>query len=208
MSKAIPLTIDPAKFWRLVEISDITKCWPRGRGVSYATFHHMNVIYPAHRVSYTLIRGPIPDGLVIDHLCRTHNCVNPFHLEPVTNAENIRRGNQGWNWEGRTREMIDGAPMCANGHLVVGANAYTVMQRNGKPRLGCKSCSAEWNRRRRAADTRPRRAWTRFSEHGTTARYARGCHCDPCKAAHTADAKARRERTKIKMGGINCNALS
>jgi len=46
----------------------------------------------AHRFSYELLVGSIPEGLVIDHLCRTPLCVNPAHLEPVTAAENIRRG--------------------------------------------------------------------------------------------------------------------
>jgi hypothetical protein len=45
----------------------------------------------AHRLSYELHVGPIPKGLVIDHLCRQRNCVNWRHLEPVTNAENLRR---------------------------------------------------------------------------------------------------------------------
>lgn len=45
----------------------------------------------AHRVFYERLVGPIPDGLVIDHLCRVERCVNPNHLEPVTNAENLRR---------------------------------------------------------------------------------------------------------------------
>lgn len=49
----------------------------------------------AHRVAYELVRGPIPDGLVLDHLCRTRLCVNPDHLEPVTEAENVRRGLHG-----------------------------------------------------------------------------------------------------------------
>lgn len=46
-----------------------------------------------HRWMYEELRGPIPEGLVIDHLCRTLLCVNPWHLEPVTQAENLRRGN-------------------------------------------------------------------------------------------------------------------
>ena len=45
----------------------------------------------AHRVVFEFERGPIPDGLELDHLCRVRRCVNPDHLEPVTKAENIRR---------------------------------------------------------------------------------------------------------------------
>jgi hypothetical protein len=46
----------------------------------------------AHRWSYEYHVGPIPDGLVIDHLCRNRGCVNPWHMEPVTQKENLRRG--------------------------------------------------------------------------------------------------------------------
>lgn len=49
----------------------------------------------AHRLSYEHHVGPIPDGLVIDHLCRNRSCINPAHLEPVTTKENIRRGDVG-----------------------------------------------------------------------------------------------------------------
>lgn len=46
----------------------------------------------AHRVTYEHFIGEIPEGLTLDHLCRTRNCVNPWHLEPVTRAENVLRG--------------------------------------------------------------------------------------------------------------------
>jgi len=45
----------------------------------------------AYRWVYEELRGPIPEGMQLDHLCRVPACVNPDHLEPVTNAENMRR---------------------------------------------------------------------------------------------------------------------
>ncbi len=53
--------------------------------------------YKAHRVIYEWIKGSIPEGLELDHLCRDRSCVNPWHLEPVTHLENIRRGLGGQN---------------------------------------------------------------------------------------------------------------
>lgn len=47
---------------------------------------------PVHRFVYEYFRGPIPEGLQIDHLCRVRHCCNPWHLEPVSARENVRRG--------------------------------------------------------------------------------------------------------------------
>lgn len=49
--------------------------------------------YRGNRFSYTLFKGEIPPGMVIDHLCRNPLCMNPRHLEAVTQKENMRRGN-------------------------------------------------------------------------------------------------------------------
>jgi len=58
----------------------------------YGTFQRDGRRLHAHRVFYEMFVGPIPVGLAIDHLCRNRACVNPFHLEPVTNRENLIRG--------------------------------------------------------------------------------------------------------------------
>lgn len=50
--------------------------------------------YLCHRVSYEMFVGPIPENMVIDHLCGIHHCVKPGHLEPVTSSENASRYNR------------------------------------------------------------------------------------------------------------------
>jgi hypothetical protein len=62
----------------------------------------------AHRVAYELARGPIPDGLQVDHICRTRSCINPDHLELVTQRENILRGEGGSARNARKTHCIRG----------------------------------------------------------------------------------------------------
>lgn len=70
-------------------------CWiwtgKRGCRDDYAYFWAGTKEVYAHRWAYEHYVGPIPEGLVIDHLCRTPPCVNPKHLEPVTNLVNLQR---------------------------------------------------------------------------------------------------------------------
>jgi hypothetical protein len=86
----------------------------------------------AHRVSYELMVAEIPDGLVIDHLCRNRNCVNPYHMEPVTQSVNAERGNKA-----RTAEKTQ----CKNGH--------ELPEYQGTRRF-CNPCRAAATRRHRA----------------------------------------------------------
>ena len=65
---------------------------------------------PAHSVAYEILIGQVPDGLVIDHLCRNHSCVNPDHLEPVTVGENFKRG------KGRGGVLYQKKRRCKWGH--------------------------------------------------------------------------------------------
>jgi hypothetical protein len=93
----------------------------------------------AHRVAYELFVGPIPAGLEIDHLCRVRNCVNPEHLEPVTTAENVRRGTSA----NVIRELARDRTSCRKGHPYVEENLY--IDRKGN--RGCLTCKKDGARR-------------------------------------------------------------
>lgn len=136
-----PTAMDPrrgpvaARFWPKVKKTESCWIWTaylNAQGYGQLAVSRGN-LQLAHRVAYELIVGAIPDGLVLDHLCRVRNCVNPGHLEPVTQAENMRRG------------MIATKTHCKWGHLLSGENLYRAP--NGNRR--CRQCArtAELTRR-------------------------------------------------------------
>lgn len=89
----------------------------------------------AHRVAYEYLRGPIPEGLELDHLCRVRHCINPEHLEPVTHSVNVRRGISPWGEMGRR-------PVCPKGHELAGRNLYLKPVKHFYKRQ-CRTCRAE-----------------------------------------------------------------
>jgi hypothetical protein len=88
-----PTRKDYRRFFLNVTVSDLG-CWLWDgcrSGNGHGSFCFDYYATTAHRIAYLWFVAPIADGLVIDHLCRTKRCVNPAHLEAVTQSENLRR---------------------------------------------------------------------------------------------------------------------
>ena len=86
------------RFWpKVVALSSGCWEWRGARGSHGYGIIRVGPVAPrhyvrAHRVSYEMLVGPVPEGRELDHLCRNPPCVNPSHLEAVTHRENVRRG--------------------------------------------------------------------------------------------------------------------
>lgn len=96
MKDPLPLEQIADRFWMNVQKGADSECWPWLAGKDNNGYGVYGIGYPhkdrAHRIAYQLLVGPIPAGLVIDHLCRHRDCANPAHMEVVTRGENVRRG--------------------------------------------------------------------------------------------------------------------
>lgn len=128
----------PESFTRRITVQD-DGCWAFATltGSGYGWFQEARAY--AHRFAYEAVVGPIPDGMVIDHLCRNARCVNPAHMEAVTQRENVMRGT------GPTA-INASRTHCKTGHPFDEHNTYVTWD----GRRQCRACSAAKAARRRA----------------------------------------------------------
>lgn len=132
--------------WRERVITDDVGCLVWQGHISKRGYARWSINRPgapeAYRVVYIEERGPIPDGMMLDHLCRNRACVNPDHLEPVTNKENILRGTSPSAMNARKTH-------CIRGHEFTPEN--TRIRKTDGARV-CRACVVSTTRRRRQAE--------------------------------------------------------
>lgn len=129
----------PARFWNKTAVN-AAGCWLWTASLKrdgYGEYWHDGRVARAHIVAYEVLVGPIGPGDQHDHTCRVRHCVNPAHLDPVTQRENILRG------VGPTA-LHAAATRCINGHPFD-------IQNTRVRRDGARSC--------RACDRDRKRAW-------------------------------------------------
>lgn len=125
------------RFWAQVEKTDTCWLWVGVRNwAGYGRFSYKGRFVQAHRFAYELERGSIPDGLTIDHLCRTRACIRAIHMEAVTIKVNVLRGH------GVTAANVK-KTHCPQGHPYSAENTY-IARRGSRT---CRTCNLAAGRR-------------------------------------------------------------
>jgi hypothetical protein len=125
------------RFWPKVDARG--DCWEWTASITddgYGRFKGHGTMVNAHRFAWELLVGPVPAGMVLDHLCRNRKCVNPDHMEPVTPKENTRRG---FLLFMQKRQQTH----CVHGHPLSGSN----LGRDWRGHRRCKTCAYAHARR-------------------------------------------------------------
>lgn len=136
------------RLWRMVHIDTETGCW-EWLGTLDGGYGRMGLkrrTISAHRWAYEHWREPIPDGLIMDHICKNRRCVNPWHLRVVSYWENSVR-----YADSSVSAINNRKTHCPRGHPYWGHNL--LIEPNGA--RSCRTCkyarSAEYRARKRAA---------------------------------------------------------
>lgn len=120
LSLASPASVED-RFWAKVDKTGSDGCWLWTASLNTSGYGQFSpgegVSGRAHRFAYEVLVGPIPSDRQLDHLCRVRHCVNPAHLEVVTNKENTLRG------IGVTARNA-AKTHCVNGHPFDDTNTY------------------------------------------------------------------------------------
>jgi len=131
---------DMQRFWPKVKKTN--NCWlwtaTKTQG-GYGKFYFRQEMGLAHRFSYEIFKGDIPKKLTIDHLCKNTLCVNPEHLEAITQKENVKRG-----LTGKIKHYNSKKTHCSKGHPFSGYNL--IIYRNYRK---CRTCNVQMIRIKR-----------------------------------------------------------
>lgn len=151
------ITIEQAAFLEDPRIQFEPDCWLWLRGKHSSGYGQIYIrsirrSIGAHRWSYMIWKGPIPQELQLDHLCRNRSCINPKHLEAVTLKENVLRG---MNFTAQLARKTH----CIRGHPLSGDNLYIKPHGEGRD---CRTCHTQRDRdRRRRVNNLGREKWRR-----------------------------------------------
>lgn len=131
-------TFSPTRIWaRVDKTSSPIGCWLWMGRIGHGGYGHQKATHLreglAHRVIYRMVKGDIPEGMELDHLCRVRRCVNPDHLEPVDHRTNSLRG------IGATA-MHAHQTHCKAGHPFDEANTQQTKTKYG-PARACRACN-------------------------------------------------------------------
>lgn len=105
-----------------------------GYGMVAKTFAGVQKNQLAHRVMYTLFYGAIPDNKVVDHICNTPACVNPRHLQCISQDANMARSLTAATAVNRRKRY------CKHGHEYTIENTYNRQREGRKPERDCRTC--------------------------------------------------------------------
>jgi hypothetical protein len=118
-------------WWEHVDVHAPDECWPWMQSCGshgYGQTWDGRTVRLAHRVAWTLVHGPIPEDMTVDHICRNRPCCNPWHLRLLSNVDNARDN-------GAARRTH-----CPQGHPYDEANTYV----NARGHRQCRACRARW----------------------------------------------------------------